>query len=335
MVSAKPTTFPEFEFEMYPTETIWTLFEDVCRRCPQATAIDFELSKRVTYHELKAMVHVLVLKLRDLVTPRQFVPVLLPRSIHQVAVIIALARLDAVYTPLDLASPNARLRGIVDSTKAILVIAEDSMKDSFTQIFQTKVEVFDPRLCLEQPLVGDMTSMIIPPRRPDSGNLAAVLFTTGSTGQPKGVLLSHRNLIEPARLLARMEHIGVGSRIFQFAACAFDVHLIDILCALFTGATLCQVSSDNLTADLSNWVSKMKPNIAHLTPSVISLLEAEGTSTLQHLVTCGEPVTPTIIREWSGRVVLINLYGKPHLTKFCSVEGLKPCEQVHVRHHPS
>jgi hypothetical protein len=44
-------------------ETVWTLFQGAARRCPQATAVQFELSRRVTYHELEAMVHVLVLNL--------------------------------------------------------------------------------------------------------------------------------------------------------------------------------------------------------------------------------------------------------------------------------
>src|SRR5277367_2974038 len=92
-------------------------------------------------------------------------------------------------------------------------------------------------------------------------------------------MLSHRNLIEPARVLLRMECIGVGSRVFQFAACAFDVHLIDILCTLSTGATLCQVSSNYLAADLLRWIVEMKPNVAHLTPSVISLLDVEDDDT--------------------------------------------------------
>lgn len=142
--------------------------------------------------------------------------------------------------------------------------------------------------------------------RPD--DLAAVLFTSGTTGQPKGVMLSHRNLIEPVRQLSQLEKINPASRILQFASCAFDVHLLDVFCTTFNGATLCQVSQENLASNLSGWVQDMAVDVAHLTPSVITLLEGGRVYSLKHMVTCGEPVTQGIIQDWGSRVNLINLY---------------------------
>ncbi|KAF4993040.1 hypothetical protein FDECE_13534 [Fusarium decemcellulare] len=125
---------------------------------------------------------------------------------------------------------------------------------------------------------------------PRSDDLAAVLFTSGSTGQPKGVMLSHQQLIDP------------------FASCAFDVHLLDIFCAMFNGATLCQVSQDNLASNLSGWGQDMAVDAAHLTPS---------------------PVTQRIIQDCGDKVNLINLYGPCEASSVLAM-ALRPGSQPNL-----
>lgn len=295
-------------------ETISKLFEDAARTCPQGTAIQFEFSKRVTYQELKYMVDVLASNLQGLVRKNQLVPVLLPRSIQQICVILALAKLGAAYVPLDAGSPDTRLCSIVSAIRAKLIIAETESRNRFKEVNGAEHEYFDPLNCLGEPIKRRASPSFAVAETVRPSDLAAVLFTSGSTGQPKGVMLSHRNLIEPVRLLSQMENIGSRSRLLQFASCAFDVHLLDIFCAMFNSATLCQVSDDNLTSNLSEWIEEMEADVVHLTPSVISLLDCKGTTTLKYMVTCGESVTQAIIQDWSNKVVLINLYGKFHGT---------------------
>ncbi|KAJ4309002.1 hypothetical protein N0V84_011755 [Fusarium piperis] len=292
------------------SDSISKLFEDAARSCPQRPAVQFELSGQVTYLQLRFMVDALAAELRGMVYKGQPVPVLLPRSVYQVCAILTLAKLGAVYVPLDVNMPASRLYSILSTTQATMVIAEGRFQSLFEGFNGSKLGFFDPldslgvaegRTCPSGPCPAeDVTG-------PD--DLAAVLFTSGSTGQPKGVMLSHRNLIEPVRLLSQLEKINPVSRILQFASCAFDVHLLDVFCAAFNGATLCQVSQENLASNLSGWVQDMAVDVAHLTPSVITLLESGRVYSLKHMVTCGEPVTQGIIQDWGGRVNLINLYG--------------------------
>jgi non-ribosomal peptide synthetase component F len=291
------------------TETISKLFEDAAQNCPQRIGVQFENSHQATYQELKHMVDILVSNCQGLVHKSQLVPVLLPRSIQQICVILALAKLGAAYVPLDPGSPDTRLRSIVSAIQAKLIIAENKSKDRFKGASGVGYEYFDPLTCIQEAMIQRTSPSIVATGRVDPNDLAAVLFTSGSTGEPKGVMLSHRNLVEPVRMLSQMEHICSRSRLLQFASCAFDVHLLDIFCAMFNGATLCQVSNDNLTSNLSGWIGEMKADVVHLTPSVISLLESKETTTLKYMVTCGEPVTPAIVQDWSSKVVLINLYG--------------------------
>jgi acyl-CoA synthetase (AMP-forming)/AMP-acid ligase II len=193
------------------TETISKLFEDAARTCPQGTAIQFELSKRVTYQELKHMVDVLGLNLQGLVCKSQLVPVLLPRSTQQICVILALAKLGTAYVPLDAGSPDTRLCSIVSAIRAKLIIAENESKDRFMEANGAEREYFDPLTCLGEPIKQRASPSFAVTETVLPSDLAAVLFTSGSTGQPKGVMLSHRNLIEPVRLLSQMENIGSRS----------------------------------------------------------------------------------------------------------------------------
>lgn len=290
-------------------ETISEIFENAARIHPRCVAIDFETTASVTYEKLLVKVNRLTYSLRGIVNRTELVPVLLPRSIHQVAVILSLAKLGVAYVPLDVDIPNARLKKIFQATHASTIITTDQIRARLEKAEIKVSNYFDPDQCLHatSKFSTHQESSVQGITQPS--DVAAVLFTSGSTGEPKGVLLSHENLLQPVRMLSRMEKIDSTSRIFQFASCSFDVHLIDIFCAVLNGATLCQVCNESLLSDLAGWITTMRGDVVHLTPSVISLLNYRDVSTLKYMVTCGEPVTREIIQEWSDELVLINLYG--------------------------
>ncbi|KAM7211692.1 hypothetical protein V8F06_012934 [Rhypophila decipiens] len=283
--------------------TIWEIFEQVATCAPENTAVEYELSDAWTYAQVHEAASTLAKQLEQhLPMPfGQYVPVMLPRSPSQVVAILALAKVGAVYVPLDPDLPRARIEKLLASIPSAIVLCLDKqVKD---------LPSGAPAIVVRSGGLNDAAPTRNLRFAASEDDIASVLFTSGSTGQAKGVKLTHRNLILPARLLAEKENVGPHSRIFQFARSSFDVHLIDILCAFLHGAQLLQVSQESLMTDVSGWMHRLRADTVHLTPSTISMMDPAQIPSLKYMVTCGEPVTPEIINRWGPRVLLTNLYG--------------------------
>ncbi|OJJ36377.1 hypothetical protein ASPWEDRAFT_151732, partial [Aspergillus wentii DTO 134E9] len=285
--------------------TIHGLFTAMASCHPNAAAIEFESSVAVSYHDLSRQSDRLAAVLAPIIEHGQLVPVLLPRCPLQITVILALSRLGAVYVPLDPHLPSERLHAMLTRLDPPVVMTNvvPSTPASWYEAFERCV--VDPSSCMKTEGSDGQ-----PPRRTvNADDIAAILFTSGSTGLPKGVLLTHRNLIDPVVALGRLESMAAGSRIFQFASCSFDVHMIDILGALIHGACICQVSQEKMLDRLSDWIQTMQADTIHLTPTVLATMKPEEVPSLRYVVTCGEPVSAEVVSAWAPRVVLRNLYG--------------------------
>ncbi|KAM7190121.1 hypothetical protein V8F20_009851 [Naviculisporaceae sp. PSN 640] len=299
--------------------TIWEIFQHVSASGPEHNAVEYELSDTWTYAQLHDAASRLAQQLENhlLMAFGQHVPVMLPRSPAQLVAILALAKIGAVYVPLDPDLPRARIESILASLPSPIVLCLDHQANGIPSHVSTVVVSTAPGSKLLETdfslLKSEKRPSVIPRKTAQfpvcEDDIASVLFTSGSTGQAKGVKLTHRNLILPARLLAEKENIGPKSRIFQFARSSFDVHLIDILCAFLHGGQLLQVSQENLMTDVSGWMHRLRADTVHLTPSTISMMEPAQIPSLGYMVTCGEPVTPEIINRWGPKVLLTNLYG--------------------------
>ncbi|TLD07980.1 hypothetical protein PspLS_12164 [Pyricularia sp. CBS 133598] len=312
---------------------MWALFEKVAKSLPNAPAVRFEMSAPWSYEELHKSASDFAEQLGQLVKSGQHVAVMLERSPAQVAAILAIAKIGAVYVPVDHSLPQTRVHNIVASIEDCVILCDTNRDVVLDEHMPRLVVTGAGRNLAIQPyhLTFNAQASCVQPSEDD---LAAVLFTSGSTGSAKGVQLTHRNLILPARFLAEQEKIGPSSRVFQFARSSFDVHLIDIMCALLHGGQLLQVSQDKLMTDTSGWMRRLEVNTAHLTPSTISMLDPEQLPALQYLVTCGEPVTRDIIDRFASRLILTNLYG-PCEASSAVAKTLRPGDDVTVIGKPS
>jgi amino acid adenylation domain-containing protein len=141
---------------------------------------------------------------------------------HWPLALLAIASLGAVYLPIEPRVPPSRLRAMLrDGRPAALLCTRDE-EDDFGL----------PRVCLEQ---DHEPATAVPPA---TGTLLALLYTSGSTGEPKGVMLEHAGVLNEARWAARAMELGPGDRMLQFSSPGFDASLEEMLSCLLSGATL-------------------------------------------------------------------------------------------------
>ncbi|HEX6041561.1 condensation domain-containing protein, partial [Longimicrobium sp.] len=132
----------------------------------------------------------------------------------------------------------------------------------------------------------------------DPDGAAYILYTSGSTGEPKGVVQSHRNALHHVRTYARGLHLGPGDRLSLFSSYGFDAAVMDLFGALLSGATLCPVPLRGpAAADLPGEVRRRGVTVLHATPTVFRHLAAQagdgaGLSRVRAVVLGGEETVP-------------------------------------------
>jgi amino acid adenylation domain-containing protein len=290
-----------------------------------ATAIDFleDGSKRRTfsYRTLHSMSDALAQKitksLDKLENASPIVPVLLPQSAELYIVLLAILKAGKAFCPLSLDTPAERLNFILDDISADLLITNSAHGEnvciaSNIGIIHVDEESFREREhCLNTTLPTH------------TNNLAYVLYTSGSTGLPKAVCVSHRAATQS--LLAHDRHIPRFTRFLQFAAPTFDVSVFEIFFSWYRSCTLSSRTRARMLDNLPETIRLLGIDAVELTPTVVSnLLEGRSSvPSLGLLLTIGEMLTPDIVEEYGDsearQGILWAMYGPTEAAIHCTL----------------
>lgn len=186
------------------------------------------------------------------------VAILLERSVKSLIGILGALKADAIYVPVDLRSPVKRIEKILEDCSPSAIICDGETVAKRTQLLsgeeRTKVFVLEKRnrlpsppgidaVCEEQ--IEDQPSDC-PPYKNIDHDLASILYTSGSTGVPKGVMVSHGNILNYIEWAVDCFGIRETDKILNTAPLHFDMSTFDLYCSLKTGATLCMASNPML-----------------------------------------------------------------------------------------
>jgi amino acid adenylation domain-containing protein/non-ribosomal peptide synthase protein (TIGR01720 family) len=251
------------------------------------------------------------------VKPEVMVPLCYDKSGWAIIAMLAILKAGGACVALNPEHPPERLQRIVNDVKATVIVAQQHHAHLFQGI---DADIVSPDKSLLKKYSKTGTFTMAQPENP-----AFVVFTSGSTGAPKGIILEHRALCTSAHAHGKAMRLGVDSRVLQFAAYTFDVSIGEIFTTLIHGGCICVPSEEERMNDLAAFINRMSVNWAYLTPTVAALLHPADVPTLKTLSLGGEALTKENVAVWADKVYLINIYG-PAETSIWSTAlcGLKP-----------
>jgi acyl-CoA ligase (AMP-forming) (exosortase A-associated) len=161
------------------------------------------------------------------------VAIFLPKSFDECVAIFAASRANLVFVPVNPSLRPAQVRHIVEDCSASVLITSAEMLGLLGDALEALPCLRDVVHC-NTPADGPPAA----PARAIAEDLAAILYTSGSTGSPKGVMISHRNLIAGTRIVRSYLHIGPDDRILSILPFSFDYGLNQLLTAVEQRAEL-------------------------------------------------------------------------------------------------
>ena len=290
------------------------LFAAHVNRAPEAVALVCgELL--LNYRELDEAANRLAHSLVDLgAGPGESVALLLPRSAEAIVAILAVLKTGAAYLPIDQAHPDERIAFMLTDAMPVAAITTSELRERLDESGLVVLDVDDPR-------IESRPSTALP--GPAVDDLAYMTYTSGTTGVPKAVAVTHRNVTQLVEALHADLPAGPGQVWSQWHSLVFDVSVWEIWGALLHGGRLVVVPESVASSpdDLHNVLVTEKVTVLCQTPSAAGMLSPELLESTT-LVVAGEACPSDLVDRWATRGrVMINAYGPTEATIYAAMSG--------------
>ncbi|HEX7181707.1 MAG TPA: amino acid adenylation domain-containing protein, partial [Thermoanaerobaculia bacterium] len=284
------------------------LFEAQVRRTPEAAALVFEGSS-LSYSELNAGANRLAHHLRELgVGPEVRASLYMERCPERVLALLGILKAGGAFVPMEPEYPQERIAWMLEDSRAAVIITrrEDAgtLPDSLVPV--VRIEEDFSFYSSEEPCSG------LAPQHP-----AYVLYTSGSTGLPKGVVVSHRAILNHMQWQQEIFPLGPGDTVLHKTPMSFDPSVCELFAPLWVGArlVLARPGGEKEPAYLVDQIRRHEVSALQVVPTLLRLLVAEpGLAHCRSLrrIYCGGELLPHELAEhlkqvWGGD--LINVYG--------------------------
>ena len=313
----------------YPREkTISQLFEEIAAQYPRKMAV-VSGPRKLTYADLNARANYLAVELRRLgVGPETMVGCCIERSSEMIVAFVAILKAGAAYVPLDPAYPKERFEYLLEDTGMQVLLTEKKLAATFDKA-GARI------LCVDE---CEAPSAVLDAGNPSSSgtakNLAYVMYTSGSTGQPKGVMVENRAVV---RLVRNTNFCKFGPEevFLQFAPVSFDASILEIWGALLNGGTLVLMPPQAASLeDIGRAIREHGVTTIWLTSGLFNLMveqRLEDLRPIRQLLAGGDVLSARHVRrvlEALPDCTLINGYGPTENTTFTCCHVMRPGDRI-------
>ena len=298
------------------------LIADQAEKQPKKNAIE-AWDGNLTYKQVEDYSTHLAQILRSLDdSPNQIIPVLFEKCRWTIVAVLAIMKAGACFSLLDPAQPEGRLRTVVQQVSATTFIASKSQASLAARIAPQATIIPVSASKFEKvygPYAEQQPKTTLPKVSPSAA--LYIQFTSGSTGLPKGCLISHNQYTSGAIPRAFAVGYRPHSRVLDFASYAFDVCIDSMLCTTAHGGTLCTPSDERRMNDLSGAMRDMRVTLAGMTPSVARTLDVDILDHLDSIALGGEGTSASDAASWGNRTRIVNAYGPSECTVGATING--------------
>ncbi|MEG1204589.1 MAG: amino acid adenylation domain-containing protein [Clostridia bacterium] len=317
------------------SKNIMELFEEQAKKTPEDIAIVFE-KESMTYKELNNRANRLAYVLREeqKVKPNDIVSLILNRSFDMIVAIFGVLKSGAAYLPIDPSFPIERIEYMIENSKSKTVIVDEKYKDILINKDSRKINM-DKFKLQEYSNDNEMRNL---KRIVNGEDLAYIIYTSGTTGQPKGVMITHNNLLNLRYGAIEFEKLEECRVWGGFSTYSFDISILEIFIPLTLGGRIILANEEEqkIPSKISSLIIENKIEVLNMTPTRIGLfIEYDSKETLAPLkrVMLGGEVFPPLfydILKNNSNALIYDGYGPTEITVWSSAKSITSIDDINI-----
>lgn len=301
-------------------ELLHSQFENQAALTPDLLALSFYTSldsppTELSYAELDARANGVANILRE--EDVTIIPICLHRSVELYVAVLAILKAGSAWCPIDETSPVQRRTSLISRTQSkVLLTTTESLplvQPCLAHLEGLRVVLVDQYANHKTPVRPHPRHSVLSSRNISGQDLAYLLWTSGTTGEPKGVMIQHAAAAQAMRdLQTQVEHDCKTEQVctLQLSSYSFDVFVQDLFYTWGLAGSVISGTRELVLSTFVEFIWKSRPTHAHLTPSLgasVAVDEIKG-STLQYVTFIGEKLTEDVAEAWAAPGITTRAY---------------------------